>query len=105
MNEVWKNAPFEGAVLLILLSLADQANDSGECWPSMAYTASRARCSTRYARQVVKDLERDGWLERTLRPGQPTLYKVLTPEPQFTPSTSREEPQFTPELSSPLNPS
>src|SRR5690606_9560700 len=62
-------------------------------------------CSTRYARQVVKDLERDGWLERTLRPGQPTLYKVLTPEPQFTPSTSREEPQFTPELSSPLNPS
>lgn len=103
MNDVWDHAPFRGAELLVLLSLADQANDKGECWPSVQTIAKRARCSDRWVRDVFVALIEQGWLEKRLRPGTSTLYTVKVPS-RTTPEASTPEPYFRPELSSVRNP-
>ena len=43
MTHVWTTADdVRGAALLVLLALADCANDDGRCWPSLAYLADRS---------------------------------------------------------------
>ena len=37
MNRVWQEAPLEGNLLMLLLKLADNANDQGYCFPGIAY--------------------------------------------------------------------
>ncbi len=54
--QVWANSPLSGDKLLILLALADCANDEGICWPSQISLARRARCSERWARKVIDNL-------------------------------------------------
>jgi DNA-binding MarR family transcriptional regulator len=51
----------------VLISLADQANDSGVCWPSMSSIAKRTCLSAKAVRQAIKQLEELGVLriERT----------------------------------------
>lgn len=98
MTRVWDEAPFDKTTLLLMLCLADHANDDGECWPSVTRLANRARCTERWARDCLKQLTEAGWLERNLRPGNTTKYRILFPKQAQTP-----EPQFTPEESSPRN--
>ena len=106
MTDVWDRAPFDQTHLLVLLALADQANDAGRCWPSAAHIAKRARCSDRYVRQVISELQSAGWLSIEERRGRSSMYTVTTPEPRFTPEPQlRGEPQATPEKPSPLSPS
>ena len=47
---------------LVLLKLADQANDKGECWPSYATIAKAAECSRTSAVNHIKSLEKQGFL-------------------------------------------
>ena len=54
MTRVWDNAPYEGNKLLILLALADFADEDGQCWPSQAVLASKARCTVEYVRMATK---------------------------------------------------
>ena len=63
MSKLWENGPQNKTQLLILLALADFANDEGRCWPSMATIAKKARITDRGARKAVRQLEADGWLE------------------------------------------
>lgn len=100
MSRVWDETPFDQTTLLVLLCLADHADDDGRCWPSVPRLATRARCSERWCRDVLASLEESGWLERELRPGKSTMYRIIFPA-QTAPTP---EPQITPEVSSPLNP-
>lgn len=43
---------------LVLLALADQANDEGFCWPSQDVIATKASCSTRSVKRAVETLRR-----------------------------------------------
>lgn len=52
MTQVWDKSPLDGSRLLILLALADMANDDGYCWPSYATLAKRARLKSR--QNVIK---------------------------------------------------
>lgn len=70
MSEVWDHANLEGAQLLVLLALADFANDDGYCWPSYETLAKKARVSRRYAIQVVKRLQALGYVVATHRRGE-----------------------------------
>jgi hypothetical protein len=54
----------------VLLSLADNANDEGMCWPKVQTTANRCNLSQRYTRGLIGTLERAGWLTR-----KPTFIK------------------------------
>jgi len=45
--QAWDYSKSSGAALLVLVSLADQANDEGECWPKIETIAKRCRVSRR----------------------------------------------------------
>jgi hypothetical protein len=62
MSAVWANGPEDKAELLVLLALADFADDRGVCWPSMASVGRKARMSERNARRVIRSLEDAGYL-------------------------------------------
>lgn len=82
MSAVWKHTDLRGTELLILLGLADHANDDGYCWPSYAKIAAKARTSTRWAMRCVKKLESQGYLIREHRGnvGRSNVYRIPTPK-------------------------
>ncbi|MBS9435882.1 helix-turn-helix domain-containing protein [Photorhabdus noenieputensis] len=45
---------------LVLIKLADNANDQGECWPSVAYIAEQCEISERSVQNHIKQLVKDG---------------------------------------------
>lgn len=65
---VLERSPTRGSARLVLLVLADRANDDGVCWPSVADTARRAALSERQTRRLLGKLQRIGEL-RVLRSG------------------------------------
>jgi len=50
----------------VLISLADNANDQGYCWPSIATICERTCLSERTVRNALRDLERIGLLETAI---------------------------------------
>jgi len=58
MTRVWKlaPAPVKGSRLLLLLALADNANDEGRCWPSMTHLAQKTRLSRRQVIRLLAEL-------------------------------------------------
>jgi len=54
---------------LVLLKLADNANDHGECWPSYSYISEQCEMSRRSVMDHVKKLEKSGFLRREYRKG------------------------------------
>lgn len=62
MTRVWKHSKQEGNGLLILLALADWANDDGYAWPSVDTLAHKARVSDRTVQRQIQKIESDGEL-------------------------------------------
>ena len=91
-------AKYDKTALLVLLALADQANDHGSCWPSVTTIAARARCTERHVRTILRDLEKDGALSVEHRPGTSSVYRI-----NVSSFTTTPEPRFRPEDSSPRN--
>lgn len=69
MSAVWEHSKQEKVKLLILLSLADRADDDGYCWPSRSDIAKRSRCSERYVTTAINEIEIDGELAVNERAG------------------------------------
>jgi hypothetical protein len=65
---------------LILVKLADHANDDGTCWPSIRRIAHDAECDERTVRRHIRNLEAAGLLvvERRTHDGVnlPSLYRL-----------------------------
>ncbi len=57
MTRVWEFSQAAGTDLLVLLALADNANDEGECWPSIRYVAAKCRIDTRTTQRRIRSLE------------------------------------------------
>lgn len=80
MDRVWATHGLKGGPLLLMLAIADHANDAGECWPSQRHLAEKARLTERQVRRVIGQLIRDEYLaisERGLGRGKKTLYKLF----------------------------
>jgi hypothetical protein len=79
MTSVWKQSRHRGGALLVLLALADYADDDGECWPSVLRLASKARLSERQTQEVLRRLEAAGEIAVQLAAGPKgsNLYTVL----------------------------
>jgi DNA-binding transcriptional ArsR family regulator len=75
MTEAWRSSQPTGRKL-VLLSPCDNANDQGECYPSMARIAERCGMSERAAQGHVTELEKAGILSRQERLGRSTLYTI-----------------------------
>jgi hypothetical protein len=60
MSQVWEESEHSGGKLLVLLALADAANDEGICWPSIATLALKSRMSERNVQRLLRELELSG---------------------------------------------
>jgi hypothetical protein len=103
----------------VLISLADNANDQGECWPSIPTIAERTCLANRSVQRAITALEAAGHLIADRRNGRHTRYTVV-PNPRHTvvpdresrvterpePTTERREPttrSYLPTSESPSN--
>lgn len=79
MNRVWEHAEYKESTLLILLALADFADDNGICWPEVPTLAAKARVSDRRAIDIIQVLEKEGAIvyQRGGGRGKRSLYGVL----------------------------
>jgi len=60
---------------LVLLKLADNANDQGECWPSYQYIADQCEMSKRSVMLHISKLIEDGLLKKEHRLGGEKINK------------------------------
>lgn len=83
MTSAWEvNLP--DSEKLVLLALADWANDDGACWPSMAKLATKCSKSDRTVQTAIKALVAGGHLTRIEVVGKGCRY-VVHPRINFTP--------------------
>lgn len=94
MSIRWMTAVFDalrphGADRLMLVALADNANDEGVCWPSIPTLAKKCAVEPRTAQRTIRRLEEKGYLVTEDRPGKSTVYHLqrdaLTPDAHVTP--------------------
>lgn len=64
MTAIWSNSKQTGTRLLILLAIADHANDEGIAWPGMKSLAHKARLKSRISvLRAIQSICADGELE------------------------------------------
>lgn len=66
---------------LVLLALADNANDEGECYPSLTNIAKRCEMHRATVIRSIQSLESAGHISRHIRPGRNTGYMVHPSQP------------------------
>lgn len=76
MSQCWPLQGLSVTQKAVLISLADQANDDGVCWPAVGTIASRCCMSARAVRTAMDHLEAVGLLTRDRRFNSSTVYKV-----------------------------
>jgi len=62
MSKAWKDSQHKGNALLLLLAIADMADDDGWCWPSIAHLAHKVRVTPSSIIRTTKKLEQSGEL-------------------------------------------
>lgn len=67
MTQVWEQAEAEGTKLLLLLALADMANDEGYCWPSYKTLSKKIRVGEHQTIVLMNDLVVTGWVKKEKR--------------------------------------
>ena len=84
MRAVWTSG-LPPTARLVLLALADWADDAGRCWPSLPQIADKTGFTERTVRTAIAEVEGQ-WLTREIRHGRGTVYLLrLTPETLSTP--------------------
>lgn len=78
MSAVWEHSRQKGGRLLLLLALADYANDEGECWPAVPTLAQKARMSERNAHYALAQMAAEDNPEVVIEPtpGRSNRYTV-----------------------------
>ncbi len=61
MNWAWGQA-LASSAKLVLMSLADAADDQGVCWPSIPTVARKCCLSTRTVQRILQELVAEGFL-------------------------------------------
>lgn len=60
MSRVWESSKQKGTDLLLLLALADNADDEGYCWPGIEYLRKKIRMTSRSVINALQRIEEDG---------------------------------------------
>jgi hypothetical protein len=112
-NWVYENASRYGwptGLQIVLHCLADMMNESGQCYPSLAYVASRVALSEKQVRRHIKSLRQQGVITviknaRGGKPGQTPIYQALfTPSERSKNTTPPTDGGRRPPFSVPLDP-
>jgi len=88
MSLCWPLQGMSGPQKAVLISLADNANDEGVCWPSVARIAERTCLAERTVQGAIKWLGQVGILSVRERMGRSTIY-TLTPASYAPPQEAR----------------
>lgn len=82
MSALWEDGPTDPTEKLVLLAIADHANDEGMAYPSMAGIAAKCSLTERGARGIIRRLEASNWLLTKVGGGRggKSVYHVLTAE-------------------------
>jgi hypothetical protein len=97
MTSVWDDPYTQThSELLVLLALADWANDDGYCWPTISALAAKSRLSERAVQQILGRLTATGRIERISGGGRghANEYRVLIsrkPEPETVNQIHRKQ--------------
>jgi hypothetical protein len=77
-SAVWQHSKFKGTALLLLLAIADFADDDGQAYPSVATLARKIRSKPRNTQKILRQLQDSGELEIELGcgPHGTNLYRV-----------------------------
>lgn len=101
MTEVWQ-LDLPHAEKIVLLALADNASDDGECYPSNATLMKKCGLEERSIRRITSRLEQAGHITCHYRNGRSTVYTV---HPGLSVPPDRESPRtespHTPDRESP----
>lgn len=62
MSRVWKESKNKGTPLLLLLAVADHADELGFAWPGIVTLSEKIRMSHRHTRRMLLDIEASGEL-------------------------------------------
>ena len=103
MSAVWDIEGIDSSECLVLIALADHADDMGRCYPSIARLAKRTKMSGRGVQKVIARLIEKGFVSVSPCAGQggANLYTVTaTPEPRSPLNDVHPRTTFT----TPLNP-
>lgn len=76
MTAAWCAVGLTHTSKIVLLALADNANDAGICWPSIPKIAERCSLDVRSVYRAIATLEGGGHATTQTRPGKATVYRV-----------------------------
>lgn len=100
MSACWPLQGMSPAQKAVLISLADQANDQGVCWPAVDSIATRCCLSKRAVQQAIKWLRSVGIVSVEERQGRSTMYSV-TPAAYAPPQHMHPRRKCTPAANAP----
>lgn len=100
MSACWPLQGMSPAQKAVLISLADQANDQGVCWPAVDSIATRCCLSKRAVQQAIKWLRSVGIVSVEERQGRSTMYSV-TPAAYAPPQEMHPSSICTPAANAP----
>ncbi|EMO5081841.1 helix-turn-helix domain-containing protein [Pseudomonas aeruginosa] len=100
MSACWPLQGLTPAQKAVLISLADNANDEGVCWPSVAKIAERTCLSERAVQQAIKVLNECRALSIEARQGRSTMF-TITPAAFAPPQKVHPRRKCTPAGSAP----
>ena len=92
MTAVWDREDLSSTQKLVLLSLADWANDEGLCWPSIERLAIKTSMAGRSVQRIIRDLESMGFVKRDEVLGKGNRYWIHIPLTQCHPCPSVTPP-------------
>jgi hypothetical protein len=82
MNSAWARTDLTTHQKIVLLALADRADEKGMCWPSIGWLVARTSMSERGVQKTIRTLEELGLLERQNWSGRSNRFVLnLPPHP------------------------
>lgn len=103
MTAVWKTDIGPATKRLVLLALADSANDEGSCFLLISTIARKTGAGESSVQRVLAELEKDGFVRKEHRQGRSTIFhlslakirgsQIETPPRSETPAPSNRDPR------------
>lgn len=92
MTNVWEHPGINATQKLVLLALADWANEEGLCWPSINRLASKTGIAGRSVQRLIRQLEELNLVRREEVSGKGNRYWISLPATECHPRHSVTPP-------------
>src|SRR5438094_285400 len=92
MSFVWEHSHHKGADLLLLLAIADHADDQGMAYPAVPSLARKTRMTDRNVQYALKRLQQSSELviHKNAGPRRAHLYQIKVTGANFAPLDNRK---------------